>query len=221
MSSLLRPVIEALRSRGLDLTATTTSQQYNAVVDPPYRLPEFGRDNTLVLVIGNTKALWPHITGVWDQPRYRVDPVDTYCDEAVVQSLSAAQPAYEIRFYHEPPPRRIAIQRLAEVAGLAGVSLSHLCVHPEFGPWMALRAAVVVDSEGEPSIPIEPPCDCSEGCAPQLEAALATGELANRADLLERWKLWLAVREACPVGQIHRYSDEQILYHYTEERHET
>jgi len=221
MSSLLPPVIKRLRSRGLDLTATTTSQQYNAVVDPPYRLPEFDRDNTLVLVIGNTKVLWPHITAVWNQPKYRADPVDTYCDETIAQSMMSIQTEYDIRFYHEPPPRRIAIQKLAEVAGLAGLSQSHLCVHPEFGPWIALRAAIVFDAESTPSIPTKAPCECSSGCGPQLEAALAAGEPVRRADLMDRWKLWLAVREACPVGQTHRYSDEQIVYHYTEERHET
>lgn len=32
------------------------------------------------------------------------------------------------------------------------------------------------------------------------------------------WEQWLAVRDACPVGTVHRYSASQIAYHYTKSR---
>lgn len=216
MTSFLASIADELRANGLDLTATTTVQQYNPLVDIPFRLPDFDRSSTLVLVIGNTKALWPHITNIWNDPIYAADPVDTYCDRAITRAVEPVDVAYDIRFYHEPPPRRIALQRLAQVAGMAGLSESHLCVHPEFGPWIALRAAVVFDTDGELSTPTSAPCDCAAGCRPALEAALDAGEPQRRSDLNDRWKLWLAVRDACPVGQAHRYSEQQIRYHYTE-----
>lgn len=41
----------------------------------------------------------------------------------------------------------IAIQRMAQAAGLAQLEEnSHLCVHPKFGPWIALRCALVFDN---------------------------------------------------------------------------
>lgn len=43
---------------------------------------------------------------------------------------------------------------------------------------------------------------------PALDAALGA----------EDWRRWLAVRDACPVGRAHRYSDAQIAYHYTKDR---
>ncbi|MGH8586497.1 MAG: hypothetical protein ACREWE_10055 [Gammaproteobacteria bacterium] len=43
------------------------------------------------------------------------------------------------------PPRRVAMQRLAHLSGLAYLSPSHLNVHATYGPWIALRAAVVID----------------------------------------------------------------------------
>lgn len=216
----LEPIIEYLESRGLDLSATTTAQQYNALVDEPYRLGEFGRDATLVLVIGNTKALWPFITSVWNEDRYRKNPVDTYTDEVIAGAVSEIDTAYDIRLYHEPPPRRIALQRLADVAGLAWLSESHLCVHPTVGPWMALRGAIVFDAEGAPSTPASAPCECTTGCGSKLSEALAAGSLETPADLADSWRTWLEVRQACTVGQTHQYSEQQILYHYTEERHE-
>lgn len=196
---------------GLDLSARTTVGRYNREVDHPFRLE--GADDRLVLVVGNTRVLWPLLRAavVAGDP----DPVDTHVERVVGEAVDPCRDlVLDLRFSHQPPPRRIAIQRLAHVAGLAWLSPSHLCVHPEYGPWIALRAAVVLDLPGEPSRPIAPPCDCSAGCLPWLETALAAGEPANQDDLRERWRLWLAVRDACPVGREHRYSEEQILYHY-------
>jgi hypothetical protein len=95
---------------------------------------------------------------------------------------------------------------------------SHLCVHAEFGPWIALRAAVVLDAPGGGSTPAEPTCDCPSGCLPALERALAAGEPTNGDELRDHWTLWLAMRDACPRGRAHRYGDEQIRYHYVGER---
>jgi methylmalonic aciduria homocystinuria type C protein len=129
------------------------------------------------------------------------------------------RPRAEIRFAPEPPPRRVAMQRLAHVAGLAWLAPSHLCVHPRFGPWIALRAAVVIDVEGPPpQTPIAAPCDCATGCQPAFDRALAAGTPRDQAELRERWRLWLAVRDACPVGRAHRYDDDQIRYHYAGDR---
>jgi len=33
----------------------------------------------------------------------------------------------------------------------------------------------------------------------------------------EEWRAWLAVRDACPLGRAHRYTEPQVLYHYTHE----
>ncbi len=74
------------------------------------------------------------------------------------------------------------------------------------------------DADAKPSVPASMPCDCTSGCHPALAAALGVGEPETRASLATSWKLWLAERDACPVGQAHRYSEQQIRYHYTEEK---
>jgi methylmalonic aciduria homocystinuria type C protein len=108
----------------------------------------------------------------------------------------------------------VAIQRLADEAGLAWLSPSHLCVHPTFGPWIALRAAIVIDVPAPPTTgAMAPLCDCDAHCLPKLQAALEAGE-ATSADVTQHWQHWVAMRDACPVGREHRYSDEQIAYHY-------
>jgi len=206
---------------GLDLWATCSAADYDAVVEPAYRLPSWGRARTLVVVIGNTRALWPHVVAGAGRPR----PVDDHVEEVVGAAVAAALagldpvPAHALRFAPDPPPRRVAIQRLAEVAGLAWLSPSHLSVHPTYGPWIGLRAAVVIDVDGPPPRPPPPPpCRCQHGCGPAFERALAAGTPRDAAELRERWRLWLAVRDACPVGRPHRYHDAQIRYHYTGDR---
>lgn len=213
-------VTDRCAAAGLDLHATTSVGRYNAEVDPPFRLP--GNDTSLVIVIGNTRAMWPHVDRFMRNATGPVsDPVDEYVESIVGQAVARLDGVIDVRYAHEPPPRRIAIQRLAHVAGLAWLSPSHLCIHPQVGPWMALRAAVVLDRPALSMVsPLEPLCDCSANCLPKLRAALAVGEPTNSAELIEHWRYWLAMRDACPVGRQYRYDDEQIVYHYIGERPE-
>jgi methylmalonic aciduria homocystinuria type C protein len=124
------------------------------------------------------------------------------------------------------------MQRLADVAGLAALTPSMLCVHPAFGPWIALRAAVVFDVAPPDDPGAAPPTachDCAERCAPALARAVAaaTARTGRAPAARERdandpvapdWTLWLAVRDACPVGREHRYPDAYLRYVYTKDR---
>jgi methylmalonic aciduria homocystinuria type C protein len=218
--AIARQIGERCAAGGVDLWATCAAEDYDAAVPEAFRLPDVGRRRALVVVLGNTRALWPHV-----RSSTQLHPVDRHVARIVGDAVDAAlapctpRPRAEIRYAPEPPPRRVAMQRLAHVAGLAWLAPSHVCVHPTFGPWIALRAAVVIDVEGPPPrAPLPPPCDCAVGCQPALERALAAGPPRDAAELRERWRLWLAVRDACPVGRAHRYDDDQIRYHYTGDR---
>lgn len=203
--------------RGLDLHAVTSAGAYDVVVDQPYRLGV--PPASTVLVLGNTRALWP-LLDQWERATGpHADPVDTYVMEVVGVATADVEDVVDVRFSHEPPPRRIAIQRLADRAGLAWLSPSHLCVHPRYGPWIALRAAVVLERAAVVAdAPASPTCDCAANCLPKLQEAIAAGEPADNAEMVAHWERWVAMRDACPVGRSHRYTDEQIRYHYLGER---
>jgi hypothetical protein len=62
---------------------------------------------------------------------------------------------------------------------------------------------------------LEAPCACDRGCGAAFERACAAGVPRDQAELRDRWRLWLAVRDACPVGREWRYSEDQISHHYT------
>jgi cyanocobalamin reductase (cyanide-eliminating) / alkylcobalamin dealkylase len=207
-------IIDTCVAAGLDLHAMANVGAYNASLDVSYHLP--GDDEALVIVIGNTRALWPHLgeyVRSLDAPP--TDPVDGYVEQVIGAAVANVAELVDVRFSHEPPPRLVAIQRLADLAGLAWLSSSHLCIHPTFGPWIALRAAIVLDLPGIAAAPASPAaCDCAVGCGPLLEAAIASGERVDTENVRNQWRHWVAMRDGCPVGREHRYSDEQIEYHY-------
>jgi hypothetical protein len=51
-------------------------------------------------------------------------------------------------------------------------------------------------------------CTCDQRCLDAFTRAVGSKGP-------ERWRAWLEVRDACTAGREHRYSDEQIAYHYS------
>jgi len=225
-SVIVDAVAAGCAGAGFELCAATTAGAYHAAVPDGLRVEDFGRPDALLIVIGNTRALWPRFAdALRADPALGEagDPLDTFTARIIgaVVARAAGRLRHEVYYAPELPPRRVALQRLAALAGLAALAPSHLCVHPRFGPWIALRAAVVVDVDGPvgaTAAPAHQPCDCATGCGPALTRALAAGPPRDADELRERWRLWLAVRDACPVGRDYRYGDDQLRYHYTGDR---
>lgn len=128
-----------------------------------------------------------------------------------------------------PEGRCPSFARLAEAAGFGTVSpVSGLLLHPEFGPWVSLRAALLV--EGRPFGDIEdvsitdrfqPCCSCRQPCLqpcpPAPAAAPATALPNGAAGVVSAAPAVPCVattqagpcasskcRCACPVGSEHR-----------------
>ncbi|TNF30222.1 MAG: hypothetical protein EP329_14095, partial [Deltaproteobacteria bacterium] len=58
-----QPLFEAIArdaaEAGLDLAAAGRADDYDRQVEAPWRLPDVGRPDALVIVLGHTRALWP------------------------------------------------------------------------------------------------------------------------------------------------------------------
>jgi hypothetical protein len=222
---------EALARAGFAVTAAGRVGPYNrevAPVAPAFTLPDFGREDALVLLVGNGGELLDALRDAAARdPSLREDahPVERYARETITSlaetHLGGAR--YAIRFSHAPPPRTFAAVRLARLLGLAETGPTQLSIHPERGPWLALRAAVVVDAPGpEPTGASSKCAECSrKPCRPAMAVALDTiGGLANlgRPTLKAHADLFIAARDACPVGREHRYPEPLLRYHYTVDR---
>lgn len=179
-------MIDALAAAGFDIV-----QPFDGAIVDAHR-------HTGVLV-GNTRALWSRF--VAERPA-GPDPFDRFV-EALIDPLvpAGARVFYGHRQYGGAFP---PLQRIAVAAGLGALSETHLVIHPIYGPWFALRAAIVM--AGDPPPPAQPAaaCACSETCRSALAHAKASAD----------WRAWLAVRDACTLGRTYRYSDEQIEFHY-------
>lgn len=223
------PVVERIAARcrpaGLDLLRAFQVGWYNRAVEEPYRLPDLGHPSRLGVLIGNTRALWAPFLAALRRDPARLDaaePLDDYVMATVTDALRPLPLRWHVRWAHDAAAP-VAMQRLAHVAGLAHLAPSHLSVHQVYGPWVALRAAVVIDTHGPPDPPPAPdnPCaDCEHHCmAAYRRAVEAAGDAtATHAALAGHWTAWLAVRDACQTGRSHRYGDDQVRYHYTKDR---
>lgn len=157
----------------------------------------------LGILVGNTRALWPVFTAAMRDPALarEQDPLERYTERAIESAFPDARIYYGHRRYGDA---FLPMQRLAVATGLGALAPTHLVIHPVYGPWFALRAVIVVDGEPPACATIVQPCRCEAACLDAVVAARATGT----------WRAWLAVRDSCSL-RAHRYSDDQIRYHYT------
>lgn len=223
---LVRTAPAQLAPHGLDLVHAFDVADYNrAIAEHPKlsSLPTFGRTRALGLLIANTQALWPiFLTAYRTRPDLQAaaDPLDDYVMQGVQAFAAGLSYRTEVRGAHEHGPRLVSMLHLADVSGFAQRGPAHLAAHPRLGPWFALRAVVVVDEAPppNPSASVRVCEGCEAPCKTEMEAAL--GQLTDTTDagLAQAWQAWVRVRDACPVGRDHRYSESQIRYHYTKDR---
>lgn len=213
----------ASRALGLDLVhAFNLADSGWASLGVP---PPFGgrRPRALGVLLGNTRALWPTFTRALQSNPSRAQPphpLDRYVTEGVSELVARATPHETALFFsHVTEPAPFPIARLAERVGLCSLSPSHLAVHPVHGPWLALRAVILVDVDGPDSpvpAPVSPCATCSAPCVAALERALAvSGSPLDSAAIAQNAPAWIAVRDACPVGRASRYDEAQLQYHYS------
>ncbi len=208
-------IASACHDHGLDLSARLQAGWYNERVARAHRLPDYNDPASEVVLIGNTRALWPAFlaalrndAGLLRHP----NPLDRFLEEVVDRACAQAGLDTKVRWAHRAEPAHISFQTLADVSGLAWRSPASLSVHPVYGPWIALRAAVVLPRRGpaRPGRSLSPCRHCAWGCEAVLARTLAKPS--------STWRNWLAVRDACPTGREYRYSRHQIRYHYTKAR---
>lgn len=216
------------RARGFDLVSMPLPLHCaNALADLPVpsRIP--GPAGAACVVVGNSgPPLWESFleacsleAGLADLP----DPLDTYVERELSAAVAAAGAGggglgAAVYYAHRPLPAGgfSALQRVAAAARLVAFDpSSHLCVHHVHGPWVSLRAAVVL-----PGVDAAPPSGEPEAADVSPEASKAAADALARATKSARWEDWVAVRDAVAGGPRHpsRFSEAQIRFHYAGDR---
>eukprot|EP01063_Lacrimia_lanifica_P018618 TRINITY_DN25521_c0_g1_i1.p1 TRINITY_DN25521_c0_g1~~TRINITY_DN25521_c0_g1_i1.p1 ORF type:complete len:287 (+),score=77.99 TRINITY_DN25521_c0_g1_i1:36-896(+) len=168
-------------------------------------------------------------------------PVDEYCREALEEIFAAVFPdtRYELFWSWTTgcEGKLVPLQRAAEACGLAYLDHNtHLCIHPEYGAWFSLRLVAVLDlpyHDQEGALPPARllPCLLTEVEEAAARDALAAALAASDTDAAAMcrtmhgihtnewpWRKWVALRDTVRRGAAHRFSDEQLRYHYTKDR---
>ena len=223
--------LERLAEAGLDLHGPLTALQWDAHAGGPYAGE--GRPHWLrtAIVIGGRGGRFAKAALSRAAPSQAASrPID----EAVERLLAGAARTMvqaglraEVILGHRGRPGRTGgsgycdLVGLAAEAGLGWPSRLGLLLHPEAGPWIHLRGALLVDHPLEPGHPLEaePPCN---GCPAPCADACPGGAVKARFDAAccGETRVFIVgcatrcdARRACVVGTGFRYPPEIEAWH--------
>jgi len=211
-----------LARAGLGLHGALSLARYDALVPPPWRSAAFAPQARGALVVGNAgRALFERFL---DSPERALadDPLDGYTRRVLAEAAALWQPPAVVGFYAD---RRegsyLPLVALAERAGFGAPGRIGVLIHREFGPWIAIRAVLLVGerlAESRPA-PFEPCSGCPAPCASACVGA-AVGARTLDAEKCYATRLAdpacafaCAARSACVVGRKHAYSPAQLAHH--------
>lgn len=235
MSKLLDTIRTAAEPYGLNLVAATPVWRYEASneKDPrTYELPPFARS---IVVVGNGGgAFWAVFKRHLDRnPGWlqREHPLDDFTREVTESSIAASVRATGAECFIVYPfiqeARTLNFVQLARTAGLTGPSIIGISLHPEFGPWIAFRVALLVDElidSAGPAIQFNPcPACTARTCLKACPVSTVSVErrwdmakcLTHRVEAEQDCISRCHARTACVVGPEHIYTDEELAYHQT------
>ena len=233
VSSLVQIIRGAGERFGLNLIAAIPVHRYDAVVTAPYRAAAVdGKAKSIVVIANGGGALWlglrrhaEHNPGWWEREHPLDDFTRAIVEKEIEPVLRQSGSRYTIVFPFMSGRATLNFIELGKVAGLGGSSILGVVVHPKFGPWIAFRAAILleelIDAPGEAaSFAPCPACterSCIAAC-PTAAVAVPSGwniprclayRLESAADCMPRCH----ARVACVLGPQYRYPEDELAYH--------
>src|SRR6202166_4248161 len=155
VSSTLDTIRHAAEPHGLNLVAATPVARYDDTVKEISRASAIDPDARSIVVVGDGGgALWEALKahaarnpGWWN----RENPLDDFTRDVVERDIAAPLRESGLRCTTVYPfmsnGGTLSFIELGKVAGVAGPSILGVTVHPLYGPWIAFRAALLLDEE--------------------------------------------------------------------------
>jgi hypothetical protein len=234
MELLFTRLAARLASRGLNLVGTTDAERYDASVPARWAIGPRAPHVRSVLVIGHGGgAFWTHFQRARAADpalAAAADPLDAFTRAVVTTAVAPVAAGLPIVYPFEAGATALSFVHLAESAGLGRPSLLGVLVHPEFGPWIALRAAVLLPfpcSAPRPADGFDPCPRCVERPCIGACPAAAVGPVGWDVPRCADHRLSGAgdgcdggchARLACVYGQAHRYPPDALAFHQAHAR---
>ena len=215
---------------GLNLLGVVDAGSYDARAPAPHRIRDVWPAARTAVIIGNAGPAF------WDRFIARVegeggiaagpDPLDAHT-VSIVEPLAELFRAegHRVRVaypFYGVTDHSLSFQKLSIEAGFGVDSVLGLVLHPDYGPWVAARAALLTDaplppsqtlSEFDPCGPCPAPCITACPGSAFRERRWSATRCLEAKRTLEPCRASCASRLHCVYGREHRYSDAEMAYH--------
>jgi epoxyqueuosine reductase len=247
MTEFLSAISTAAAPHGLNLVAAIPTDRYDRAVAPAMRTTAFESDASTsqmlrganlsgprsIVVIGNGgRDFWRAFSAFADRNpgwRDRANPLDDFTREIIETEVvpvvreAGARCLTVYPFMHGGPTLNFI--ELAKLAGLGGPSIIGVVLNPTYGPWIAFRAALIVDVDLDlpgDAVGFDPcpgcvPRSCIAAC-PAAAVSYPGGWdipkcLTHRIEVEADCAPRCHARVGCVIGPEHRYPDDELEYH--------
>ncbi|HXK22044.1 MAG TPA: hypothetical protein VMS55_05140 [Myxococcota bacterium] len=221
---LVRRVGSLLDAAGLDLRGALSTSAYDLLVPPAWRCDALLPGARTALVIGSGgRALW---RAARESGAAGSDPLDLHTARALAACVTELKQASHAAVALFAPERRggayADFVALGYAAGLGAPSRLGLLVHPVYGPWLSLRALLLMDLAWPESAPLrgfDPCTGCPAPCADACHGRAVGSpgfDVPRCADTRRRdprCALRCDARHACVLGRDRAYLAEAEAYH--------
>jgi epoxyqueuosine reductase QueG len=206
----------ALADAGINVAGVLAVADYDARVPEGWRSQRLLPSARAVVVLGSGGTAFFRA--------YRISG-ETGCDAflvRVVEDAARREGRARAGYYFEERGGFADFVELARVAGIGSPSRLGLLLHREYGPWLAIRAVLLVARGLDPTRP-DPAWDPCDGCPAPCASACLGDALVKRGFDLDRCtattrreaacRVGCAARRACVVGTGHRYDADAEAHH--------
>ena len=174
----------------------------------------------LILIGHGGTTMWQSLKASGIQSE---NPINDFSIQSVEHYFAEHLPDTDYAVVY-PGDHPVGLQALGKLAGWHHASPFMVGINEVWGTWYAYRAVVLADTDFEPTVPVQSVSPCN-GCQDKICIAEcpagAAGDvfdlqkcIAYRKQPASKCSATCLARVSCPVGGAHRYSDEQIQYHY-------